>query len=414
MIRRSILRFGVPIAILAVAVSFAGYLRATRPEVKPRAPQERVWTVAAVSVDIADAQPRLRLYGEVVSGRTVDLRPEVAGRVIETGPGLVEGGVVRAGERLVVIDPFDYEANVVAREAELAEARARLRELEADLAGARALLERDSEQVELRRRDVERRRTLRGSGAGTAKALDDARLALSEAVQRRLQRKQTIERLAAALEQQRAVIARREVALRRARRDLERTRLEAPFDGFIVAVDTAVGKWVNVGDRVARLIDAARLEVKFHVSRRDFARLLAGGGYRGRVAEVIWRGRAGEIPYRAVIDRIASEVDPASGGVKLYARVEGGGVETVLRPGAFVEVFVADRRFKDVARLPAVALHGADTVYVVAEGRLQPRKVRVVARTGGDILVKGELRTGDRVVTIRFPEIGPGLKVRVQ
>ena len=61
----------------------------------------------------------------------------------------------------------------------------------------------------------------------------------------------------------------------------------APFDGFLIDTETAIGKRVGVGDPIARLIDAGRLEAKFHLSDRAFARLLAAGGYQGRSARVV-------------------------------------------------------------------------------------------------------------------------------
>ena len=412
--RKNLLRIGLPLAILAIGLSFAGYLRATRPQLEPRQAQERVWTVAAVAVEIIDARPEMRLYGEIVSGRTIDLRPKVSGTVVLASPALVEGGVVRKGEVLIAIDRFDYESAVAEREAELAEAKAQRAEIEADLAGARALLKRDKEQEEIRTRDVQRRERLRGSGAGSVKALDDAKLAASEAVQRRIDREKSIKRNGAEIKRRKAVVDRLEVALKRARHDLEDTRIVSPFDGFIVGVETAEGKWVNTGDKIAGLIDAGRLEAKFHVNRTRFRRLQEGGGYNQRDAKVLWRGRAGAAPWDAVIERTGGEVDPASGGVNLYARIKIGGAETVLRPGAFVEVAVPDRIFEKVVRLPAAALHDGAKVYAVVGERLEARAVEFVARDGGGVLIRGNLEAGDRIVTTRFPEIGPGLKVRVQ
>ena len=102
-----------PIVIITAAVAVAGYLEATRPVVAPTLPEERAWPVSVVSAARIDAQPELRLYGEIVAGREVELRPLVAGTVIDVGPRFLNGGVVRAGELLVAIDPFDYHADIV-------------------------------------------------------------------------------------------------------------------------------------------------------------------------------------------------------------------------------------------------------------------------------------------------------------
>ncbi|MEE8274244.1 MAG: hypothetical protein V3R88_06175, partial [Alphaproteobacteria bacterium] len=57
--------------------------------------------------------------------------------------------------------------------------------------------------------------------------------------------------------------------------------------------------------------------------------------------------------------------------------------------------------------------HDGEKVFVVVDGRLSPRAVEVVVRSGADVLVRGALAPEDRVVTTRFPEIGPGVRVTV-
>ena len=110
--------------------------------------------------------------------------------------------------------------------------------------------------------------------------------------------------------------------------------------------------------------------------------------------------------------RVESVVDAATGGVNLFARLEGLDQHTNLRPGIFVEVNLADRPFLNVVRLPETALHG-DIIYVVRKSRLEPRKVTLASRIGDEVLVTGQIVRGDRIVITNFNEIGPGLRVTV-
>ena len=87
----------LPLAIIAVAVLGAVYMAKTRPRVAPQPLQERAWAVAAVPASPVDVRPEMRLFGTIVAGREVELRPLVAGRVVAVGANFVEGGVVRAG-----------------------------------------------------------------------------------------------------------------------------------------------------------------------------------------------------------------------------------------------------------------------------------------------------------------------------
>lgn len=410
------LKIVVPIILLAAA-GLGGYaLWATKPNVAAKPARELARPVEVVAVLHRDVRPDMRLYGSIVAGREVELRPLVAGRIIEIGEAFADGGILREGDLIIVIDPFDAEADVDEFRARVAETVARLNEIAADLAAAGELLDHDREQAELARRDVERRERLQGTAASSVKSLDDSRLAQSLRDQQVIERRQTIGRLAAQAEQHQAVLDRWRVSLSRARRDLAETRLAAPFDGYLVDTDAGIGKRVGLGDRIARLIDANHLEARFHLSNSQYARLLGGGddgGYRGRDAEVTWQIGGTAYVFKAVIDRVDGEVDAESGGVDLYARILGHGAEGVLRPGAFVEVSLNDRLYRDVVRLPESALHDGDTVYVVVNNRLEARAVEVLLRGGNDVLLRGALADNENVVVTRLPEIGPGLLVAV-
>lgn len=408
---RVVLHIFLAALVLAGATGGVYALISSKPEPVRVAVQEKSWVVETVSAQVTDIQPDLTLFGEVVAGRQVELRPLVAGQIVEVGDNFRDGGIVRRAELLVAIDPFEYRAAVAETTAQLEEAQARLREMRAEYEGVRALLPHDRTQLEIRRRDVARREKLRGSGASSDKSLDDARLALSQAEQALADRERAIATWQAKVAQQEATIARMDVALRRAQRDLEETRLLAPFDGYVLNVEAEIGKRLGTGDRVATVIDASRLEVLFHIGNTQFAALNADGGFRGRKAKAYWRGGDPDNPLDARLERESSEIQAVSGGVSLYASLLNIGPDSSLRPGAFVRVVMPGPEYRDVVRLPESALHGDETVYVVVDDRLAARRTEVVARLGSDVVLRGGLADGEAVLVTRFPEVGAGVLV---
>ena len=123
--------------MLVGALAVAGYLQATKPELAPEAPAERVWLISTAEAAIADRQPELLAYGEIVAQRDVEMRALVAGQIVAVGENFVDGGWVREGDLLVQIDPFEFDASVASWQAQVMEAKARLTEIEAQL-GAEA------------------------------------------------------------------------------------------------------------------------------------------------------------------------------------------------------------------------------------------------------------------------------------
>ncbi len=405
----------LPLLVVGLGVGGVIYLVQTRPQLAPSAPREKVWVVAVATVALADVRPELRLYGEIVAGREVELRALVAGEVVEVAPAFRDGGRIEADALLVAIDPFEYQATLDERVAELDEARARLDEIKVGRQSEAAALVRDQEMLDLRRRDLTRVSRLYQTGNISVKSLDNAKLELARQNQATTTRQHGLAAETARLNQQEAKIERLGVAVRRARRALERTRLAAPFAGYLSETAAEVGKRLAVNDYVGRLIEAGNLEARIHISDAAYGRVLdSEGGLAGRAAKVIWRAGDGGAVYDAVVDRVGARIDAATGGVSVYARVIIDAAETPLRPGAFVEVWLPDRLYPAVARLPESALFGDATVYVVAADRLVSRRVEVAGRDGNHVLVRGALSDGDRVVITRFAEIGPGVAVEVR
>jgi membrane fusion protein, multidrug efflux system len=392
--KRRVLVTILPIAVLAVAAMSFLVLIATRSTPSPVAAEERAWPVAAVTVSHSDVQPRFHLFGEVVAGREVTMRALVAGVVTVVGENLVEGGIVRTGELLVGIDPFDYQAALDDRSAQLREAKARVVELEARLQGQRESLASNREQLGLLERDLERAETLRTRGTVSERFVDNARTAVLGQSRVVASEEASIAADMARVEQHKAQVARMEVALRQAQMDMSRTRLTAPFDGYLYGVAAAVGKRVGINDQIANIIAANQLEILLPISDEQYGRLI------GSLEPVL-------------VVRIGAQIDPTSRGVNLYAQIKATGLDSPLRPGAFLDVRMPERHYRDVARLPETAVDDG-VVYAVVDGRLQPRNIEVLAREENDVFVRGEISDGEQIVTTRFPEIGPGVKVIAQ
>ena len=407
-------RILLPVAVVAIAIAIAGFLTATKPELARQPAPERVWPVAALRVAHVDAQPALRVYGEVVAGREVELRALVAGIVVETSPNLLDGGIVKKGDLILAIDSFDYRAALDERAAQLREARAKLDEIKARHHGSKESLGWDRQELDLLQRDYDRAEKLRTKGNVSEKFLDNARMSLMNQRRAVVNDETNVATEASRLEQQRAIIKRLEVTVNQAQRDLKETKLAAPFDGFLHTIAAANGKRLSINDRVATLVDADRLDVRIHLSNRQFGRLVTvDKGIEGRALQVVWQVGEQRFEYDAVIERVGARIDAATGGVELFARIQSGGVDGRLRPGAFVDVRLLERRYEDVVVIPEVALYN-ESVFVIADQRLQARAVEVVARDGVSVLVRGNLQDGDQLVTTRFPEIAPGLKVEVR
>lgn len=408
-----ILRIVLPVIIVTAAVGGYRYLKSTKPKVNIKAAEETVWSVQSATVKIADHQPALKLYGEAVSGRTVELRSLVAGEIIKTGEKLNNGSIVNKGEVLLQIDPFKYEGALTDAKSRLAEAKARLQEIHANMLQDEKDLEYLKEQLTLAEKDLERASRLAQKGTATKKLEDDRRVVVSQRRQVVDQKKNSLEVNKSRYNQQRAIIERLQWGVKEAQRNLKDTLLVSPFNAYVDSVNAEVGRIVNANDRIATLFDKNVIDIQFTLSDSQYGRIISSGEpVIQRKVKIRWRVSEPPIEYDAKIERVSSKVSSDSGGIDVFARISNPLAGTAIRPGTFVEVAVPDRTYKAVARLPQTVLFEGKYVYAIIDGRLQKRTVKSVGVDGNDILLTGDIRQDEEILVTRISTVGNGVRVK--
>jgi multidrug efflux pump subunit AcrA (membrane-fusion protein) len=161
------------------------------------------------------------------------------------------------------------------------------------------------------------------------------------------------------------------------------------------------------------MYQAESLEARFVLTDEQYGRLQAdSSGIANRPVEVIWN--VGGIDYRfpATIDRIGAEIASARGGIEVFATIGEADHAISLRPGAFVEIIVPDRKFSGHVQLTDSSIYDTNTVYVVENGELVARTVTIAAYDGDYVIISEGLKPGEEVLVTRISEISEGLKVR--
>lgn len=382
--------------------------RADEPRGRPA--QERVFTAEVVPVATETIAPVLRTFGEVRARRRLELRSSVGGEVVYLSGNFQEGGRVAAGEALLRIDPADAEAA-------LATARADLADAETDLADARrALTLADDdiaaaeEQAALRESAVARQRDLLGRGVGSAQAVETAELAASSARQAVLSRRQARAAAETRVDQARTAVERRRIAVAEARRALDATEVRAAFAGVLSDVAAVEGGLVSAGERLAELIDPGALELAFRVSTPQYARLVEDGELVGAPVTASVQMMGVDLTAEGRITRESAQVGEGQTGRLLFATLD---ENPGFRPGDFVELAIREPEIEDVSRLPATAVDAAGGVLVLGEDdRLEAATVELLRREGDDVIVRAGDLAGRRVVAVRTPLLGAGIRIR--
>ena len=416
-VRRSLLRPLAQVALMALVLAGAWVamerLAASSVERTPRSFTPTVYTVDMTTAMRADNRPVIKLYGQVAAGRSVELRTPVSGDIVEIHPDLAAGRQVSEGAVLVRIDPFAYEGALLEARANLASVRGAIEEIDARLASEREQLEAAGQQLQFAQDDLDRALALAQSGTLTDQQVDARRLVLSQRQQAASQSRNNIRIAEAQRAQQEANAERLEWKVSEAERRLSQTALVAPFDGIVSEETVDTGGSVSANEVVASIYDDTALEVQFTLTNAQYGRMATDDDpLVGRQVSLTWTVGGIDYTWPATIDRIGARVSAERGGVEVHARISEAANPVQLRPGAFVALTVPDRNWPETFRLPETAIRSSDHVFVVVDGELRRRDVRLIAWDGEDAIVDGDLADGDTVLVTRLTEASEGVKVR--
>lgn len=376
-VKQVLVNASLPVLVLAAGLGAGSVVINSRsePETSSAAPLLR--SVSAQRAVPERLALQVQSQGTVQPRQQISLVAQVAGVVTWVSPRFVNGGAFAAGELLLRIDDSDYVLALKAAEAAVADASQQLETVRAQAAQAEAdwrLLER---------------------GEPSALALRKPQLAGAQA------------RLLSA-----------QADLERARLQLARTELRAPFAALLAEKQVDMGQHVGAGTQLGRLLSSDQMEVRLALPERELRRLpleLLEEGAGG--IPVLLQGMgdaAARWPARVV--RSEGLLDERTRNLTLVAALEGSALVAAngapLLPGTFVTATIEGRQVEGVFRLPRTALHAARSVFLVdAGGQLRGRDVELLEVAEDYILVASGLAAGDLVSTSPLTNSAEGQRV---
>lgn len=261
---------------------------------------------------------RVAAAGSAEAVRRTTVSSQVPGRV--TGVPVREAARVGAGQLLLQVDTTEYAMAVASARSGLVQAEATFREL--------TLFDDDDTTLTAQARE-ERRRFARA----------------------------------------RAQLDQREVEVRRAELDLDRTSVRAPFPGHIADLKVVEGEYVAAGTELMTLVDIEPIKVEVNVLEREVANI--GPGRRAQVTFAAFPGER--------FDGRVETVNPVLGADRT-ARVTvmlpnpGGRI----KPGMYASVILEAQALPDRVLVPRSAILERDNrtmLFVFEDGRAKWRYV---------------------------------------
>ncbi len=345
------------------------------PAAATRGPRIGAAPVRIAAVEKRDMPVIERTIGTVLANETVQVTPQVQGRVQQAF--FKEGQMVKKGDLLFQIDSRPFEAA-------LAQAHGQLTKDQAALDGAQ--------------RDLARYQTLRAQNAIAQQVMDD-------------------EMATAAADA--GVVEADKANVQTAELNVEYTQIRSPVDGKTGPINIMPGNVISVTGTTATvnplvtISEIHPIKISFFLPQTDLSRIQARQRSGGLIA-TIDQSDTGGSTFTVPVDFISNAVTNTTGTIELRATYANHDASLV--PGQLVNVVVQLADISGATVVPHDALAtGPDGQYVyrVADGKAEEVPVTVLFDDSKNVAVQGGLQPGDNVVIDGQLQVVPGGAVEV-
>jgi multidrug efflux system membrane fusion protein len=339
---------------------------------KPNSAQQPPKNVLVTTVRRMDVPVQINQFGRVSSLETVNIKPQVAGRITEVH--FQEGQEVKKGDLLFVIDPRPFQA---------------------DLEQAQGQLKSDSAQVDVNRKNLQRDLTIG---------------------RQRFVSEQEIDNLRAQVANFEGAAEKDQAAIDRANLNLEYCYVKSPVDGRTGRRLVDPGNYVGVGSEV--LVNIQRLDrvyVDFSISENDLAQLrenMEGNSLKVDVDQPAKPDavRSGSLTF------LDNAVSSSAGSVLLRATIPN--EDRYLWPGQYVNVALTVQVLKDALVVPnqtvQISKNGPYLFTVNSDNTVDLRLVKPGVRYRDLIVVNEGVKPDETVVVEGQLALAKGMKVNAQ
>src|ERR1700722_18203971 len=373
-----IIQLTIGTGILCVAAPLSGVGKSGEAGQAPPPPQVSVATVLEKRVKDWD-----EFTGRLQAVESVEIRPRVSGYIDKVA--FTEGGLVKSGDLLFVIDPRPYQA-------------------EYDRAAAD--LKRYKTALELARIESVRVQRLRESGAVSQEELDERTSTVAQAE---------------------ANVAGAQATLESAQLNLGFTRVTSPITGRVSRAEVTRGNLVtggiNGGTLLSSVVSLDPIYLYFDGDEQAYLRYtqMARAGQRTSSRDApnpVQVGLANEegFPHQGSVDFVDNQLNPQTGTIRARAVLEN--KEGEFTPGLFARVqllgggeysaiLIDDRAVNTDQSQKYVLLLGANN-------QIEYRKVKLGRVIDGMRVVREGLKAGDVIVVNGAQRVHPGITVTPQ
>lgn len=367
----------LPLGVLAGGVAlFVAFSSMKQPPEKKE--EQIIHPLVEVSpVNVAPMRLNVDSYGVVKPKYSTELVAQVSGQIVELSPNFVKGAFVKQGDVLAKIDQNDYEAALI--------------EAEASLAQASSALEIERAQAHVAKTEWQR---IKNNANETIP---------SELYLRKPQLAEKLARYRAS-----------QASVKRAKRNLERTLIKAPYDAIIDSRTISLGSVVNPGTKFGMLNSTSVAEVRLPVADHELQYLEQYGVGANVALSAQVAGQT--VTWNGEIIRSEGVIDQKSRMTYLVAQVKQpyGDAANPLRFGAYLNATIEGRLIENAVQVPRHLVKNGKVATLNGDLTLSFKQLNVIRETNGYVVVDAGLGHGAQIITSALEYPTEGMQLRLE
>lgn len=344
--------------------------------------------VKVLQINSQDIPITIQGYGASQPKVQLDIIPEVAGKVVYIHPELKVGGFISADEKILQIDPRDYELA--------------LSQAQASVENAKELLEKELAEAQVARNEWMQ---LHGDTE------PDSALVLREP---------QIRKAESALKSAQAQLATAELRL-------ERTVLTLDFDVLITNENVDLGQYVVTGQSLAKAYGTEAIEIVVPLEDKELEWFDAFGNSTNtnrqktfKEPEVIVKANfAGEEQtWQGKVVRTTGQVDRTSRMISVIIEVknpfEVSEGKAPLLPGIFAEVLIQGKTLHNALAIPREAIHEGNEIWIANNNKLHIKTLDIIRQDKQYVYIASQPDTKLTIVTSSLDVVTDQMNIRTE
>lgn len=379
-----IIQAAIVVAIIASGLALKEYLVKTKPEAKKIPIVKELPVIEVITAQKTSIPVEIKTQGEIRPPKRTTITAQVTGKITSISPQYEVGETFQTGEIILTLEDFDYQTAVINAKAAKAQALSALRDAELNLKQEEA---RASQAL----RDWEK--------LGRGKTASDLLL-----------RKPQLSAAKAKLEAAKLSVQQSEAGIKQAQKNLDRTKIRAPYPCRIESKQVDLGALVTTGMPVTTLYQIGTTEVRLPISLEDLPfieiknkqkiPIKARAQFGGTMKE--WNGH---------IIRNENTISPTSRTAFIVAEFKGQDIPPI---GLFINVTFSGKKLEEVFAIPRTALRNQNKVITVSpEDKLNFKTVTIARTTEDLVYISSGLENNNRICTTVMNSPIAGAKIKI-